>query len=60
MILRLPEVLERIKVSRSTLYAMLERGQFPRPIKVGERLNGWTERQLEQWEAEREAAAANQ
>lgn len=57
MILRIPDVLARIKVSRSTLYAMMERGQFPRPIKVGDRLNGWTERQVEKWEEQLESSA---
>lgn len=54
-ILTLPEVLQRTKVSRSTLYAMLDRGEFPRPFKLGERKNGWTAAQLDAWEAEREA-----
>jgi prophage regulatory protein len=58
-IFRLPEVLERCKLTRSTLYAMMERGEFPRPIKLGERVNAWTSRQLEAWIAEREAAAAD-
>lgn len=56
-VLTLPEVLELTKISRSTLYGMLDRGEFPRPMKLGERKNGWTDAQVEQWIADRAAAA---
>ena len=57
-VLVLSEVIQRIKVSRSTLYSMLDRGEFPKPIKLGERKNGWTERQIGDWLAQREAEAS--
>ncbi|WP_423456094.1 helix-turn-helix transcriptional regulator [Ottowia sp. VDI28] len=40
-LVRLPEVLQRIGVSRSTLYAGIKTGRFPRGHAFGERLTVW-------------------
>lgn len=55
-ILRLPKVLERTGLSRSLLYRMLDAGDFPRPIKLGERVNGWRDNEIEDWIAQRGGA----
>ncbi len=52
-ILRLPEVLSLIKLSRSTLYAMLARGDFPRPVKLSIRARAWRRSEVEKWLRER-------
>lgn len=54
--LRLPDVIERVGLSRSTLYAMVARGEFPAPVKLGQRAIAWPIDRLETWAAEREAA----
>ncbi len=38
---RLPEVLRNVPVSRATLYAWIEQGRFPKPIKIGPRAVAW-------------------
>ncbi|WP_089885027.1 helix-turn-helix transcriptional regulator [Citreimonas salinaria] len=48
-ILRRPEVEEAVGLSRATLYRMIERGDFPRPTKLGERAVGWRESAVEVW-----------
>lgn len=40
---RLPDVLRRIGVSRSTLYQLIKCGQFKPPISLGARAVGWLE-----------------
>lgn len=40
---RLPVVLQRIGVSRSTLYQLIKTGQFRAPISLGARAVGWLE-----------------
>ncbi len=50
--LRIPEVLKRVGLSRSTLYARIADGQFPRPIKIGERVAVWDETAIESWQDE--------
>ncbi len=48
--LRLPEVLHRCGLGRSTVYKLLSEGRFPVPIKItGGRAVGWVETELEAW-----------
>ncbi len=47
--LRLPEVLERTGLSRSTIYARLERKLFPKPVSLGARAVGWIESEVDEW-----------
>jgi len=51
--LRLPEVIERTGLSRSTIYVRLAAGCFPRPVALGGRAVGWIEAEIEEWVAER-------
>lgn len=39
--LRLPEVLKLIPVSRSTWWAAVASGRFPKPVKLGPRITAW-------------------
>jgi prophage regulatory protein len=48
-ILRLPKVLEITGLSRSTLYRKIERGEFPRQLKLSERCAGWRESSVVEW-----------
>ena len=55
--LRLPEVLARTGLSRSTIYVRLEQGRFPRPVSLGGRAVGWIEAEVDEWIRERVAAS---
>ena len=59
-LLRLPAVTQRTGLSRSKLYELLERGDFPRPVKAGGgRLNFWPDHEIAAWiEAQIEAREA--
>jgi prophage regulatory protein len=39
--LRLPEVLERITVSKSTWWAGIKSGKYPKPVKLSTRTTAW-------------------
>jgi len=39
--LRLPAVLRLIPVARSTWYAGMESGRYPKPVKLGPRMAAW-------------------
>ena len=54
--LRLPEVLARTGLSRSTIYVRLDQGRFPRPVSLGARAVGWIEAEVDEWMRERIAA----
>ena len=51
--LRLPEVLARTGLSRSTVYVRLDQGRFPRPVSLGVRSVGWIEDEVDGWIRER-------
>ena len=48
-LLRRPEVEARTGLSRSSIYAMMARGTFPRPRRIGQRAVGWPEDAIENW-----------
>ncbi len=47
-LLRLPQVLELIPVSRATWYAGINSGRFPKPIKFGERISAWKRSEIQE------------
>ena len=55
--LRLPEVLARTGLSRSTIYVRLDQGRFPQPVSLGARAVGWIEAEVNEWMRERIAAS---
>jgi prophage regulatory protein len=57
-IYRRPELLELIGLSTSTLYDMMARGDFPRPVRLGKRAVGWRERDVTEWLESREQAVS--
>ncbi len=48
-ILRLPAVVSKTGVGRSTIYAKIAADQFPKPIKLGTRSIGWVEADIDNW-----------
>ena len=48
-ILRLPVVLDRTGLSRSTVYLRVTEVRFPRPVSLGARAVGWIETEVEEW-----------
>ena len=56
-IIRLPRVIQKTGLSRSTIYALLSRGEFPQQIKLSPRTMGWLESDIELWITGRVAAS---
>ena len=48
-ILRFPEIVARLGIKRRTIYDMIERGDFPAPIKLTPKVVGWRPEQIESW-----------
>ena len=48
-VIRRPEVETLTGIPRSTLYAKIAMGDFPAPIKIGERAVGWLEAEVHAW-----------
>ena len=47
--LRLPDVMSRTGLRRSSIYAMMSQGQFPKSVKLGARCVAWTESDVSAW-----------
>ena len=52
-ILKLKEVSEIVALSRSSIYELVQKGDFPRPIKMSLRSSGWLRSEIETWIASR-------
>ncbi|MEX3316651.1 helix-turn-helix transcriptional regulator [Sulfitobacter sp. PS-8MA] len=48
-VLRLPEVRERVGLSKSSIYAFIAAEQFPKPIRIGARAVAWRLSDIEAW-----------
>ena len=53
VILRLPDVMARTGLSRSSIYLRMANQAFPRSISLGGRAVGWLEKDIENWLAEK-------
>lgn len=52
-VLRLPQVISLVGLSRSSIYLAIAKGQFPRQVQLGTRAVGWRRSDIEQWLAQR-------
>ena len=48
-ILRRTELEQRLGLSRSSIYKMMDEGEFPRPVRIGRRAVGWLAEDIENW-----------
>ncbi|RKT24442.1 AlpA family transcriptional regulator [Paraburkholderia sp. RAU2J] len=48
-ILRLPAVLDRTGLARSSVYRMMTEGTFPKAVPIGARAVGWSEAAIDAW-----------
>ena len=52
-LIRLPEVVHRVGLGRSTIYRWMAAGRFPKPVQLGGYAVAWAEGEVEQWIADR-------
>lgn len=48
-LIRLKEVMERVQLSKSTIYKMMANGEFPHKLSLGERASAWVEHEVDEW-----------
>jgi len=54
-ILRITDLEDLLGVSRSSLYAWMKTGVFPRPFNLGPRAVGWKASDIEAWVEKRKS-----
>lgn len=52
-LIRLPEVLLAVGLSKSEIYRLISLNQFPKQIPLGDRAVAWTEKSIEAWVLDR-------
>ncbi len=55
--IRLPQFKEITSLSRSSIYRLMEEGDFPKQVVLGARSVVWVKSQIEDWCAEKVATA---
>ncbi|WP_311270867.1 AlpA family phage regulatory protein [Sphingobium sp. WCS2017Hpa-17] len=48
-LLKISDVMERTALSRSHIYTLVGRGQFPAPRKLGPKCSRWVESHVDAW-----------
>jgi len=48
-LLRLPEVMSRTGLGRSTIWNHVAHGRFPKQVKLSERSSAWVASEVDQW-----------
>lgn len=56
-IIRLPAVLARTGLGKTTLYARIADGRFPKPVPISDRAVGWLASEVDTWIAAQVSAA---
>lgn len=46
---KLPDVVVQTGLSRSQIYALAQKGEFPKPIKLSERSSAWLASEIQDW-----------
>ena len=54
--LRLPEVMRKTGMSRSTIYRLAAEGNFPKQFRLGPRTSGWRWGEVRSWLESRKRA----
>jgi prophage regulatory protein len=57
-IIRFPELIELIGLSRARIYQLMADDLFPKPIKLSVRAVGWKQADIQKWLDEREVVSS--
>ena len=48
-LLKRSDITSNLGLSRSHMYALIQKGEFPKPIKLSERSSAWLESEVQDW-----------
>jgi prophage regulatory protein len=48
-LLKSTDITSNYGLSRSHMYALIQKGEFPKPIKLSERSSAWLESEVREW-----------
>ena len=47
--LRMPDLKTKVGLSKSQIYKLIQQDEFPKPIKLGDKIAVWTNSEVEEW-----------
>jgi prophage regulatory protein len=47
--LRMPQLKQKVALSRSQIYRLIQQGEFPKPIKLGDKIAVWVDSEINEW-----------
>ena len=47
--IRMPDLRSKVGLSKSQIYKLIQQGDFPKPIKLGDKIAVWTNSEVEEW-----------
>jgi prophage regulatory protein len=56
ILMKLPEVTELTTLSSATIYRLIDKGEFPRQVKLTERSSAWSLEEVYSWIEEKKDA----
>ncbi|WP_064605750.1 helix-turn-helix transcriptional regulator [Photobacterium sp. J15] len=48
-LIRMKELLTVVPFSKSHIYSLISKGEFPKPVSIGERAVAWREEDVQAW-----------
>ena len=49
LLIRLPEVRQKVGMSKSQIYKLIAQDKFPKPLKVSRRISCWVVAEVDSW-----------
>ena len=49
LLIRLPEVRQKVGMSKSQIYKLIAQDKFPKPLKVSHRISCWVAAEVDEW-----------
>jgi prophage regulatory protein len=47
--IRMSDLRSKVGLSKSQIYKLIQQGDFPKPIKLGDKIAVWTNSEVEEW-----------
>ena len=47
--IRMPDLRQKVGLSKSQIYKLIQQGEFPEPVKLGRKVSVWTDSDVEEW-----------
>lgn len=48
-ILRLKDVVKRVRLGKTSIYKLVKENKFPKPVQLSDRAVGWSSEDIQQW-----------